>query len=162
MIGREQATVGAEQAANEILVVNFDANKGAPEPLDEKIRQGIPLNPSVDAVKIVRTTARLRRHLDAVGQDDLKESGSCIAYGYDVDEGTLTEVDARLIRVAKSRIMTIPFEADAYPNVSLLWSGRSDQRIHRITRFMGPLLLNDGTSPHGVVYTLLSGLAPRT
>jgi len=157
----------------------------APEPLDEKIKQGLALvepdSTTLTALQDrltaifeqLRIPVPLQRDLGRSMEDTSsptkpKEYGVCIAYGIGLDPRVYAKFEEALIETAQEQNhgMIPEFQQDAAGSLPPLWGGRDTvtNRAFHIVRYEGlvPLQQNDQHYiREGVVYSLHSSALPR-
>ena len=134
-------------------------------PLDEKILGGIALSGSLRPAVLHELDERIELALEIMQQDKSREFGACLAYGLHLSKRTERRVDDRLIGMLSaigSQALTEssrPRRRGQIEDPSMhdvLWTGYPDNRILKLNKHIGPIVMSDGSIPEGTVYSLLS------
>jgi hypothetical protein len=124
-------------------------------PIDNKILGGIALNREIDPVILAELQCRLEKVFDDMRSDVKAESGSCIAYGFDLTDTDEEAVDNLLLATAEAQNHGMLTQQELHDS-HRLWAGKTANQFFALHKHTGHIILSDSSMPIGTVYGLLS------
>jgi hypothetical protein len=124
-------------------------------PVDRKILGGIALINTVNDVDLAEVKFRLENVFGLMRADASSEAGNCVAYGYNLNVNSESRVDELLLTTAKEQNHGMLTQQNLGTSHTL-WVGRDRDRYFMVHKNKGPIILDDGSMPSGIVYSLLS------
>jgi len=125
-----------------------------PTPLDLKIQQGIRVISQLTEGQEEEIRGRIEDGYNNLISDDSKEYGLCLAYVIDPVKVTVNAIEAVIHRTIDN---DYPFGALVFSpdsSVGVIANGRINARSVHISKYAGPIAMNDNSIPQGFVYSL--------